>query len=278
MSWPKPHLEVAIPRDIVPESEVERAKALQEGAMFHGTGRYAIGYEGRDKRKPTGRTVDVLKEVLSKGIQPQKDIISRIFLPVEETISLTRQRMYARCYAELFGQDEEKRTNLEYTFGEMKDWWPYFVHETSDNILSPRSALLMPAVIKNLMRRFSKEEILHIFDKYDLLKRWNVNRARIRGNYPMIFGIQAAAIEPIPIPHGLDYFEIRCDRPVSPEALKFVEVPKRFIDETRNAVEEVGAVHLDVLPFEAGEAACASRGVTNCIVPNPEIEAEARTR
>lgn len=258
--------------------EVGRAGELHQGSLFHGTGRFARGYEGRDKRKPNGQIIDVLGEILQRGIQYQVDVVSRVFLPIEKTVSLTRQRMYARCYAEIFGEDDERKTHLEYAFGTLADWWPYFVHETVDKMLSPVNAALIPVVVKNLLSKFTRDEILHIFDRYHLLKQWNVNRARIKGNYPMIFGIRESAVEPIWIPHGLDYFEVRSDRTVPPDALKFVEVPLKFINETRDLIAKVGAISLDVVPLEAGEAACAMRGVTNCIIPNPELGVEARAR
>jgi len=278
MGTSKPMIEILEPDRLICDPDVGRARELHQGSMFHGTGRFARGYEGRDKRKPNGQIIDVLGEILGKGIQYQVDVISRVFLPIEKTVSLTRQRMYARCYAEIFGEDDERKTHLEYAFGTLADWWPYFVHETVDNMLSPGNASLIPVVVKNLLSKFTRDEIMHIFDRYHLLKQWNVNRARIKGNYPMIFGIRESAVEPIWIPHGLDFFEVRSDKTVPPDALKFVEVPLKFIDETRDLIAKAGAIPLDVVPLEAGEAACAMRGVTNCIIPNPELDIEARAR
>ena len=88
--------------------------------LFHGTGRLHHGYNERNKSKPNGQLVDILEAVAREGIQPQEDIVAKLLLDSAATVSLTRERVYARYYGENFGSDHEGKTHLEYTFGGME--------------------------------------------------------------------------------------------------------------------------------------------------------------
>jgi len=97
------------------------------------------------------KTVDVLRSILSDGLLPQADILARAILPAEQTISLSHQYIYARCYAQIFGVDESESNNICYLFGEYGEWWPYFMNETRNIVRRSIGNLLwLPRIRKNL--------------------------------------------------------------------------------------------------------------------------------
>jgi hypothetical protein len=226
--------------------------SLHSGVIYHGTGRYGLHYLNRDKSQPTGKTHDVLRSILSEGLVPAKDHIARVALPIAETVSLTRERLYARVYGELFGQNNNGRSDLEYVFGDYTDWAKFFIEETRRQARTYANITWLPRIAWNMATRFSIAELREIANVEHHKKRWYVNQNGIKGNYPCVLGLEGSAISPIKLPIGLDAFEVRHGEVIPPDQIRFIETPENRIEETRRLVREAG-LQTQILPMELCE-------------------------
>ncbi|MCC7197397.1 hypothetical protein IT413_04365 [Candidatus Peregrinibacteria bacterium] len=258
------------PEEYLHHPDVEKTQKLHQGTLFHGTGRLAKDYDDRDKSKPNGKTKDVLSAVLTEGLQPQADHIAKLILPITKTVSLTRQRIYARLYGEKFGENDQKQTHLEYTFGNHAEWWKYYIDECMSRGQNIRNARWLNTLHKNFKTRFTPEEARHWRDKDFHKARWFANKAAVAGNYPIIIGVDEKAVTPIELPLGLNDFEVRNGSTISPSSIKLVEVPNKKITEVRELVRVLGVTHVEILPIEVGEVASFQRGVAECAKGNFE--------
>lgn len=239
--------------------------ATYSGTLFHGTGRFHLGYDDGDKSKPNGKLVDIFAAVANQGLQPRADHISKLLFEAERTISLTRERIYARYYAELFGKDDLGNNSLQYTFGDAEDWREYYFSITRKATLSRRNAHYLPAFLKHLATRFNGTDLRRIKDVDFHRARWLMNRAAVAGNYPVIFGVNKKDVTLLPMPYGLGFFEDRTGDPIGPERIKLVEVPIASIAETRLALSKLGLDWVAVVPMELAEVYSFRRGLRACM-------------
>ncbi|MBI4836674.1 MAG: hypothetical protein HY817_05465 [Candidatus Abawacabacteria bacterium] len=251
-------------RDLLNEVDIGFYNALYQNVLFHGTGRLHWGYAGGDKSHPNGQLIDILTAVANEGIKPQADHIARLLLRSAETVSLTRQRIYARCYGEFFGSDDQGSTDLAYVFGSMEGWQPYFFGETSRAMKSRVNAPYLPTAFKHLLTRFSLADIRRVMDVKHHTARWLVNRATIQGNHPVVFGVEIDAVTCLPLPHGLNFFESRTAKVIPPESVKLIEVPLSKIAEVKTITARSNLRHAVVLPIEHGEVHSFRRGIAAC--------------
>lgn len=227
--------------------------SLHSGVIYHGTGRYGLHYLDRNKSQPTGETCDVLRSILEKGLVPAKDHIARVALPIAETVSLTRERLYARVYGELFGKNDNGKSDLEYVFGDYVDWAKFFMEETRRQARTFANITCLPRIAWNMATRFSLTELRQIADVEHHKKRWYANQDGIEGNYPCVLGLEESAISPIKLPIGLNAFEVRHGAIIPPDQIRFIETPESRIEETRRLVKEVG-LQAEVVSMELCEA------------------------
>jgi len=250
--------------------DVDSISSLFKNTLFHGTGRFARGYFDRDKTKPNEEVVDVLKSVLENGLLPQADIIAKLVLPVEKTLSLTPQYVYARCYSERFGSSANGN-GLEYVFGTYDEWWSYFMNETRKKVLrSIENILWIPKIRKNFRSRFSINEKIEFVKKcsrgkQELLNDWEMNKVSIKGNHPIVFGVVRDSITPISLPVGIDQFEVRSGDACLPSSLKFVAVPVVCLTEVQLIIKNL-CLDCVVLPIESLEAFSCTVGVEKSLM------------
>lgn len=252
------------PSDLLDQVDLGNYHTLCQDILFHGTGRLHWGYEGNDKSRPSGKLVDILTSVSHEGIKPQADHVARLLLDSAETISLTRERIYARCYGEFFGSDHEGSTHLTYVFGSMEDWRPYFFGETAKSMKSRANARYIPTALKHLVTRFSLSEIRRATDVKHHTARWLVNRAALPGNHPVVFGVHAEAVTCLPLPHGLDFFESRTAQVIPPTDIRLIEVPSSKVAEVQRKIASSDLRHAVVIPMEHGEVISYKRGIDAC--------------
>jgi hypothetical protein len=256
------------PEHFLHHPDVKKAQRLHQRVLFHGTGRVANDYDDRDKSKPNGKLKDVLRSILTEGLQPQADHIAKLILPVERTVSLTRQRVYARLYGEKFGEDDQAQTHLEYTFGRHEEWWKYYIDECMRRGQSLRNTRWLNILHKNFKTRFTAEEAKHWRDKEFHKARWFANKAPVPGNYPIIIGVDEQAVTPMDLPLGLSDFEVRNESQIAADSIRFVEVPNKKITEIRELVRHLDVTHVEVLPIEVVEVVCYQKGVAECAKGN----------
>jgi|GEM_PF-6256939 len=256
----KPQIEISAPPEhLLHHPDVAKTRALHSGTLFHGTGRLA---------KSNGKLVDVLKGVLESGLQPQVDHVARLILPVERTVSLTRQRIYARLYGEKFGVNNFGQNQLDYTFGNHDDWWRYFMEECKGRGKSLKNLPWLKVLHRNLKDRFTVDEQKHWKDGDFHKERWFAHKVAAEKNYPVVIGVDETAVQPLDLPHGLSDFEVRNADMISPEALKFIEVPLQRVVEVRELIDKLGVTKMDVLPIEIGEVVCWEKGLEKCAQGN----------
>lgn len=256
------------PEEYLHHPDLDKARKLHQGTIFHGTGRLANDYDGRDKSKPNGKIKDVLTSVVTEGLQPQSDHIAKLILPVTQTISLTKQRIYARLYGEKFGEDDEKETHLQYTFGPHNQWWKYYIDECMRRGQNLRNARWLNTLHKNFKTRFTAEEAKYWRNEDFHKARWFANKANVEGNYPVIIGVNESAVKPMTLPLGLSDFEIRSETDILPDSIKVIEVPDTKIAEVRSQIARLGITHIEIIPIEVGEVVCFEKGVKECAKGN----------
>lgn len=256
------------PEQFAQHPDLPKAERLHQNTLFHGTGRMANDYDDHDKSKPNGKIKDVLVGILTEGLQPQADHIAKLILPVTETVSLTRQRVYARLYGEKFGEDDQKQTHIEYTFGNHDEWWRYYITECMNRGQNLRNARWLNTLHRNFRTRFTPEEARYWRDKEFHKARWFANKATVSGNHPVIIGVEEEAVNPMLLPLGLNDFEIRNATAIAPEKIKLIEVPNQKVTDIRELVRNLGFTHIEVLPIEVGETACYNKGVDECAKGN----------
>jgi hypothetical protein len=239
--------------------------SFYKGKLFHGTGRFHKGFDGRDKSKPNGKVEDIFDCVARDGLQPQADHVAKLLFESDKTVSLTRERIYARYYAELFGADNLNQTSLLYRFGESEAWKAYYFGVTRNATLSRKNAGYTRAFAKNLVTRFSCEDLRRIRDVEFHRSRWLMNKVAIAGNYPVIFGVDRRDIPLLTMPYGLGFFEDRSKEPIQPAQIKIVEVPLAYVTETRDALRSLRLDHIQVVPMELAEIYSFRQGLRSCM-------------
>lgn len=196
----------------------------QESYFFHGTGRFSLHYENRDKSKVENKQVDVLKSILELGILPAEDHLAKLLLKETQTISLAKSRLYARVYAQMFG-DNPNSNILSYEFGTNKFWKKHFMRDTVKALFTYKNFDLLPIIYQNLKNRFSFEEFLNSFNIFHHKEKWRSNQCILEDNYPIIFAIKQKDISEIKLPYGLDLYEVRTSKVIKPEQVAYIEVP-----------------------------------------------------
>ena len=239
--------------DLLRQAGALNVSDLHANVLYHGTGRYSLPYKARDKSTVTQGQFDVLDSILRNGLLPARDHISKVVLSALETISFTYERLYARVYAELFGQSRGSRSQLSYVFGESSDWSDFYMGETKRHAYSLRNITWIPRIIWNMATRFRWSDIGTIADYDHQRRRWLANQAEIPGNYPIVFGIENTLRSRIKLPYGLDRYELRCADPVPPEQIRFIETPESRVEETRALVDSL-KLSTAIIPMEICEA------------------------
>lgn len=221
--------------------------------LYHGTGRYHYQPSGDDKyRSETdGKVIDVLATILSSGLQPHRDV----WVPTpasEPTVSLTRQRFYARWYA-----DKYNKQGLLWSYGNTKDWASMFVVKNISNLLEiPYIALLLRSQVK----KGSTGGLLGSVHNWvsdarnDITSRTNyvdalLAKSTIPGNFGTIFVLKETDVPTYDFPL-LRKTEQRSLDPVLPKSIVAIEVPLRYSSVVNALLAKAGQSHIRVLPTE----------------------------
>ena len=122
----------------------------------------------------------------------------------------------------------------------------------------------IPSVLKHVVTRFSLAEIRHAIDVKHHAARWSVNRAAMSGNHPVIFGVKPEAVVCMDLPHGLNFFEVRTAKVISPADVTVIEVPLSKISSVKEIIAHSNLCHATIVAMEYGEVASFRKGVENC--------------
>lgn len=240
-------------------------KAYGEAYYWHGTGRFHYHVNGESKyhSEITHEIDDVLVSIIkSKGLLPKYDFWTKI-----RSISFTKNRIYARAYAE-FHQDEN--TPISYVFGSTNFW--FWILATKQ--LWTGSIV---ANIRNVIKNFGNKDFKKDFCKWasyvqsdkrkQLVSMFTFYKLRssISDNYGLIFGVKKEHIKEIRYHSLIERFESRCDHLVGFDKMTHLEVPLKNLEETL-AILRKNRIKLPVLPIELCEIYLNSldfRGLSN---------------
>lgn len=210
----------------------------EEAGLWHGTGRYK--YDG-------GYVKDVLTSIADDGfISPSLDKFD--FGGPMESISLARSRMYARAYADMYGDAPDKKER----YGNSLFWACAFLGSVAVEA-SVELEVWKPKGYYEMMRHLGRAGVAEWYKKVTSLNDVNmVNVYRdgsdIDNNYPVLFGVRN--IEGIGTSKAVALHEVRTDRPLELDSdITHVEVPRRHIDETRRILAGVA-----IKAIEEGES------------------------
>ena len=235
---------------------------LQNTEFYHGTGRYAYQIINESKYEGTSnQATDVLEKILNEGINPNKDLFNEdLFLEASKnTISLSKNRTYAKLYAMLFMDQNQK---LDFQFLSQKFLWYIFLFLISKKILFKTSGKVLK---KSFLKRLESNNKPKSFD-VDLWSSTFRNDNKFKGkrlslllngnstiheNYPVVLGVKKNQIQTLNLddkPH-FKIFESRTDQIISPEKITHLQVPFKKIDETQNLILKFD-LDIPILPLE----------------------------
>src|SRR4030042_2598517 len=197
------------------KSKLGLIKCLYKDAFYwHGTGRYHYQCGGKSKyhEKTGSGKIDVLESIIKhEGIVPQYDFWTKM-----RSVSLTKNRIYARAYAQ-FHQHYNKL--LQYEYGTTKFW--YFVFGVkqvfTNDYLHNIYRILNMLHSKDFNRKFAQ------WGKYvrkgtkrnpkSLLSFYKL-RSDIRENYGILFGIKKTSVKEKKYNPTIERFEVRSINPI----------------------------------------------------------------
>lgn len=202
----------------------EIARALEDTEYFHGTGRKSYAFKGDSQYDGIDHHVEVdrLEKLVKEGLKPQEDLFAENFTGDEDakTVSLSKNRMYSRIYADLHMNENE---DYQYEYGSQKFWWYYMLY------------LMFIAGITD--KNEWKSKYANARSKYKLVWNANMNQFKelaVKGkNIPGFFYVCNAFL------FILQYFYFQKD------ALWKAEKIKRPNKKDRNAEEWIGRFRSD---------------------------------
>lgn len=224
---------------------------LNDIYLYHGTGRYHYQANGEHKYDnfTNDRAIDILQAILTSGLQPQTDI----WLPTparNATVSLTRQRFYARWYA-----DRHNFNSLDWSYGNSFDWaFMYVVKTIGDPMAVPYIILLLREKSKRNLgllgsaQKWVSDVRNDIQPRTDYSIVWK-SKSTIPDNFGIVVGIKASDVNNYDL-HLLQRSERRTLQPIPAKNFAFLEAPLRYVDFVKGMATELGRPELIVLPME----------------------------
>jgi hypothetical protein len=227
-------------------------KAVSQAAYWHGTGR--LHYAADNK------LIDVFEKIIKEGgIQPFKDVFD-IKQGNMTSISVARQRMYARIYADMH---EYKGADLKKRFGSPRFWAYYFIMAINLHAIK-EMGLWNPKALKKQQAEWRQqgEDIWTI----KVIKRsgrptgqfFNTG-SDIKANYPIIIGIKNGKYKQLETAAYVAHYESRIGSTIPVSAFSHLEVPETKIEEVKRLLTKYGHSKLPVFAFESSERTQADK-------------------
>jgi hypothetical protein len=246
----------AIPlTSLEPFSEKERQRyidATSRTIYWHGTGR--LQYDRQ------GGTVDVLEQMLKRGgVQPFKDVFD-IKHGEMFSISVARQRMYARIYADMHVHGG---ANLRERYGRPRFWMYYFImavnlHATRElGLWNPKTRRTQHAAWRKQGKEVWAAKVHQ--NPSESAGKFFDNGSDIAGNYPILIGIKRADHTFLKTADYVARYESRIGSNVPVEAFTHLEVPKAKLVEVQKLLKKYGYTDTPAFAFEQCEQLQASR-------------------
>ena len=262
------------------ESEINELQRLYQNTVFHGTGRFNHNYKNRDKEQPDEGITDTLESILTDGLLTQRDIVLKILYPeYEKSTSVTRNRQYARCYAEMFthgGPDSA----LDYRFGSRALWWNEYLNRLKYVVYRKEFSKVVHLFLSKLLcsKKARKAAMEAVKQRRHIMSNWLMNATKekrgnleisqltsdIPDNYPVLMGFEKSDLEFVDVLDTLKIFEERTIYDITADKIKFIEVPGRNIQETRQLLASLG-LNIPLFSMELGEVISWKNGFNQCM-------------
>ncbi len=217
---------------------------IHQTTLWHGSGRFQYSND---------KVVDVLKGILTSGsIRPVEDAYA-IFSggKLMSSISLTRLRIIARCYADTHGKGYREPNR----YGDALTLASYHY-----GLFFAR----LYATHYRKTRQYYKIWYTHTHDEQghstwgkksnnDAKDVWDVFGlgSDIPGNYPVIFGIKRVT-DVTQLSSLFSEYEVRTEKNISLDSLTHIEVPLSKVEETKLLITDRG-LKVPIYPIELGE-------------------------
>lgn len=244
-------------------------QALHEQVwVWHGTGRYQYAPPNFDSQR------DVLQGIRENGgLIPHFDPLD----PVKGemySISTTPSPTYAVLYAERhfpkgkrlrnYAVQESERSITE-IFAKLNDnrrssfLWAYYLGAMVVEAGKQRSeAKMVRKFMQENKRQSNSSQYDYYHQKYTKQRVSKTDMIRgggsdIEGNYPILIGIKHNSFEPTETTSLIQRHELRSRKPIYLDNFTHIEVPERYVNEVREALEGNEISDLVVIPLEWGE-------------------------
>lgn len=249
---PVPETVLTAYRNYAPEiADVYGEHHLKNEYLFHGTGRYHYDTNGRNKydMQANGHTLDILQTILTSGLQPQQDI----WMPTPmsaPTVSLARQRFYARWYA-----DRHNVEPLQWSYGNSADWaFMYVIKTIGSAVALPYIALLLRTQSKRKSGLLGSAHQWVSDVRNDVVPRTDYSvvwkgKSTIPHNFGAVISMKDDDVWSYDL-HLLHRSEKRTMQAITPDTFQTIEVPLTYVPEVKTVVQNVGYSHVHVLPTE----------------------------
>jgi len=245
---------------------------LADTAYWHGTGRFAHGFEGDSKfsGQPTGEKIDVLQNIVTEGIKPHP-IWTKRDKPHDAT-SVTVNRVVSHLYAMM---NQQAGRELGYTYGSDEFWWNLSNYEMAQRTtLSDKLHYFRTYIKGAALERvgINTQEWQDIKSQYagwisrttqsDTANpfRFRHVRSDIQGNGAVVLGVKAGDYPTHPMDKTPDLatFEKRIVETIPPEKLSYIEVPLANTDQVAEQLRALGC-ETPVIPIEFAELVMSER-------------------
>jgi hypothetical protein len=272
----------------------ELVELLKNTEYYHGTGAYHYEFEGTKYYGTPKGTRYSLESLLSDGLVPQRDFFNEVFKTgAEKTTSLSKNRVYARCYADLF---MEEGTELAYCYGPPQFWGVL--------VAAKMAACQMSTDVKNqrkLRIEGKKQEIDYeqrreaYRNNHCMLSGWTRSfrkdgkyemknflfalgaKSDIPGNFGIIIGVKKGIVSPLPIKYtGVALYEDRTTRHIHPNEYSLIQVPLKKADFVRRELDRLGA-DIPIFPIEFVELINHELGFSAVSKSHRELENEPKS-
>jgi hypothetical protein len=237
------------------DNRLQMLHTLNNTKFYHGTGAYSYMF---DTTKYDGKNVGIrfmLEEILTNGLRPQRDLFNDVFgTGVENTLSITESREYARCYSTLFMHEKSR---LEYEYGSpifwgglmalqmMKRYKPIINH--ADKQIAQKNRRDYEDMCNGWSRSFRKDGRYEGKNVFCHLTA----RSDIEDNFGIVIGIKD--VPTISIDHKfLNISEQRINTVVDPSEFTHIQAPIKYFDQVR-ILAETNNFKKPIIPIEYAE-------------------------
>ncbi len=248
---------------------------LNRDILFHGTGlkKYAVDKYNitPESQEHSSECVPVLERILDEGLIVHQDP----WLPTGEvqSASFAVSYFYAKWYSDKYtGTD----TTLEYKFGDTLDWFLYYMKDTMYQEFREVISGERQFDVTQLYQRKKESDSLYTNKLYHWIASLRHDASEntsminilqqptdITDNWGAVLCFDRKAIQTFQMSFG-DTHEVRTDKPVSPDFIKALGVPRQHLGTARDLLAAAGR-NIPLFALECADMHLVDFDFTNLI-------------